>query len=308
MSSEEIISTLICRNCNNEYDKSYFLRFDKYNEITCKICYNERAKQYRERNKKKKIDINFDDTKKCIQCGEIKKLSEFNRDNHIIRNLCRQCRAKKDRLRKNNMTDEQKDEKNRKRREYSKLKPEKHREQNKRYKAKNKDKISIAQRRYRNENPDYEISLKCRNAIRKCFRGQHTIAGPEILGCNREFFIKWITYQFNENMTIENYATYWNFDHVIPIYLYDLTNVKSIINCFHWSNTRCIKKQENQIKNKYLTSDDIINHNKIITKFCLENNIDVNTHLLSVQFGNQINIYSETPQLQEPPKASTTSS
>jgi len=284
--SSEVITTKVCSKCNNTYNID---EFQKRSSI-CKPCKAKYARERRLKMKENFVDLHDkNETKKCCICENTKNISEFNRDGNLIRDVCKKCRAERDRIRKDEiLSDEHKHEEYLcKRREYSKNHPEKHREQNKRYKAKNKDKINKKSKEYRDTHPQYRISLRCRTAIRKCFRGKHTIAGPEILGCDRNLFIKWITYQFDKNMTMDNYGSYWSFDHIIPIYMYNLLNVTDVINCFHFTNTRPIEKQENQIKNKYLTSDDIINHNKIITKFCVENNIIVDNHLLIVQFGNQ---------------------
>jgi len=39
----------------------------------------------------------------------------------------------------------------------------------------------------------------------------------EILGCQFEIFKKHIENQFNENMNWENYGSYWEIDHIIPV-------------------------------------------------------------------------------------------
>jgi hypothetical protein len=80
-------------------------------------------------------------------------------------------------------------------------------------------------------------------------------------------FIKWIEFQFDNNMSWENHGTYWEIDHVIPCNSFDLTNEDDIKKCFIWSNLRPLEKKLNSEKRDKICVEIIKNHNKIINKY-----------------------------------------
>jgi hypothetical protein len=105
-----------------------------------------------------------------------------------------------------------------------------------------------------------------RSKIHKVLKNLNT-SYKEILGCNKDFLIKWLEYRFDNNMTWENYGIYWDIDHIIPISNFDFSDEKQIKICFHWTNLQPLNKKINQSKSnkiikKYI-DDNIIN----ITKF-----------------------------------------
>lgn len=66
----------------------------------------------------------------------------------------------------------------------------------------------------------------------------------ELLGCEIEYFILWMRYQFEEDMTIENFGEICSFDHVIPCASFKLDDLEDQLKCFNWTNIRpCIKSE-----------------------------------------------------------------
>ena len=60
--------------------------------------------------------------------------------------------------------------------------------------------------------------------------------------------MKWIEYQFTEDMNWINKTTYWQFDHVIPTSSFDLTNEIELKKCFSLVNLRPLSITNNAKK------------------------------------------------------------
>ena len=134
---------------------------------------------------------------------------------------------------------------------------------------KNKDKIrEQAKKRYHNNyklNTNIKLIHNQRNRINKFISGKNKNS-LEILNCDINFFKKWIQFQFDSNMTWENYGKYWHIDHYIPCSKY---GGKQDLYIFHWKNLRPCEKIENLSKNnKIPTKEEIFIHelNSIIFK------------------------------------------
>lgn len=167
-----------------------------------------------------------------------------------------------------------------------------------------KNKNAVNERRKASRQADPMLRM-----IRSYRTRMHEVLGSgngydKMLAADAISFRKWLCFYFEElgpncNMTIDNHGT-WHLDHVIPCKEFDLTKEELRYVCFHWSNLRPLDKHENLVKNSKIDIEAIKNHNKILKKFCIENNVDI------VQLEYPIKI-SKTPQLREPPKASATS-
>ena len=70
----------------------------------------------------------------------------------------------------------------------------------------------------------------------------------ELIGCDLEFLKKHLESQFDDKMSWENYATYWQIDHILPLTYFDLTDTEQQKKCFHWSNLQPLEATENRRK------------------------------------------------------------
>jgi len=77
---------------------------------------------------------------------------------------------------------------------------------------------------------------------------QHSI---DYLGCTIDFLIKWLEFQFDEDMTWENRAS-WHIDHVIPCAAFDSNNEVHLGLCYHWTNVQPLIKHDNMSKSDKL--------------------------------------------------------
>jgi hypothetical protein len=80
------------------------------------------------------------------------------------------------------------------------------------------------------------LRIRLRNALKKGFKTGKTL---KLLGCPIEEYIVYLEKQFDKNMTWENYGTYWEIDHTIPL---------SKGGSFHYSNTTPMTITENRSK------------------------------------------------------------
>jgi hypothetical protein len=108
---------------------------------------------------------------------------------------------------------------------------------------KNKEYMKIYQRERYRTNFKYRIKTILNKRIRDYIKKKQSTLS--FLGCSIEFFIEWISYQFDENMSWENQGNYWAFDHVKPCASFDFNIQEEILNCYHWSNLRPCEKIEN---------------------------------------------------------------
>jgi len=126
------------------------------------------------------------------------------------------------------------------------------------WRDKNRDRFRKTSRDYirnkRNSDPIYKIrcniSTLIQNGIRNLGFSKKTKTS-KILGCDYDFFKKYIENKFKDGMTFDNRAE-WSLDHIIPISL--AKTEKELIKLNHYTNFQPLWKIENIKKgNKLLT-------------------------------------------------------
>lgn len=184
----------------------------------CKDCRNTYVKQYKSdissRTRQKNEVVVVNDMKICIVCKELKALDKFTKRNteHGYRHDCKACR-------KESLS------------EYY-------------------EKVYNEVRRNRKQS-DIEYRLMCnhRNYVYKCLTkyGNKKKSSLKYVGCTLSTLKSWIEYQFDKDMTWENYGTLWTVDHVLALDLFDLTDETQQKIAFNWKNMQPSK--DNFIKN-----------------------------------------------------------
>lgn len=103
------------------------------------------------------------------------------------------------------------------------------------------------------------------------------------LGLCHENYIKWLSYNFEENMNMENYGKEWCIDHVIPLDILDkdcysscileliqnIPNHKELI--FSWCNTKPLTKSQNREKGCKIDKKHIDIHNLKLKNYMKQN-------------------------------------
>jgi hypothetical protein len=151
--------------------------------------------------------------KRCCMCHEFKELHNFNKNctrNDGLQGQCKPCYnayKKKYRTRRNKLDRE-------------------------RYRTDNQFKLS-------------QLMVGRLNKIIK--RGDRSQQTAEIIGTSHQNFLDWIAFQFAESMNLRNYGSIWQFDHVIPLSSFDLTNEEELKKAMNWMNIRpCLKLKNAQ--------------------------------------------------------------
>ena len=68
------------------------------------------------------------------------------------------------------------------------------------------------------------------------------------IGCNIQYLREWFEYNFTEEMSWDNYGSFWSIDHIIPVCKFDLTNEDEKLKCWNWSNLMPVPMKYNSSK------------------------------------------------------------
>lgn len=211
-------------------DRSYITKQGYTNK--CKQCFSNYGKKYRIPNLpdpklKEKI---------CKECGILKDISLYYKSKRHLSgyfSLCIKCY---------NIRKKQKKPRIKRTKEYM---------------------IEYNKKRY--NKPYNKIIRNMRKRISQNLKKNKSTL--KYLGVDFDFFKKWIEYQFDDNMTWENYGIYWHLDHVKPCNSYDLTIEEEIYDCFNWKNYRPLEKMENIMKSNKILKSVIKKHKKLVEMF-----------------------------------------
>lgn len=207
-----------CRKCGVDRNEDTF--YKNYWSNTCKVCIRAEQKIKRDANKEK--------------WRERARLNRLKEDKEKVRKYQAEYRAKN---------------------------KEKAREYSKEWREKNKDYIKESKREYvrnrRSTDPLYKLRCNVRSLIKNtfirnsCKKAKKT---EEILGCTMEFFIEYITSQFTEGMSLDNYGScknkdcerYWELDHIYPVS--KAVSEEHLLKLNHYTNFRPLWKEDNILK------------------------------------------------------------
>lgn len=89
----------------------------------------------------------------------------------------------------------------------------------------------------RKTDPIFKIKVNIRSRIYIALNGGNKSKKTlDILGCEIEYFKKYLEDQFFPEMSWENYGLIWEIDHIIPCVRFNLKNEDELLKCFHFSN------------------------------------------------------------------------
>lgn len=121
------------------------------------------------------------------------------------------------------------------------------------WRALNRDKIRQYDNQRRRTNPSARMAAICTARIRSVIivnTGQRKHRKTaELLGCDKNFLMRWIERQFKEGMSWDNYGVKgWHVDHIRPCRTFDLTDPNELMACFHYTNLQPLWWYENLAK------------------------------------------------------------
>lgn len=240
---KELVRKYLCQKCKNDREQARRrnLSDEKKEEMRLK------ERQRYEKKKANIVDVVVDEnqTKVCTVCDQEKSLSEFYvaKCKGKIRAECKECASK---WRKAN---------------YQK-KREKIIKQTNQYK---KDRMKV--------DPAFKMQRKLGSRIYQAFKSQNKKKNErsmKYIGCTSSFLKEWLESQFTEEMTHENYGSYWHIDHVKPCSSFDLSKEDEIAECFNWRNLQPLKGEENLSKSNKICQTTIEEHRKKSEKFLMK--------------------------------------
>jgi hypothetical protein len=200
--------------------------------------------------------------KKCNKCKIDKSLSDFSlRKPNTYHNICKSCfnlYAKEYREKNKNII---------------KLKQQnwydtRGKKWKKEYEIINKDVINKKTRdRYKND-PEFRMKKIIRSRFKKTVLGKKTYSKIlNYIGVDIQYFLKWIEFNFDKNISWKNQGTYWDVEHIKPCASYNLLNEDEIKLCYNWKNLRPCEKIENYKKNDKIDDDLIKKYNDKVNLF-----------------------------------------
>ncbi len=119
------------------------------------------------------------------------------------------------------------------------------------------------------EKRKWQIALR-RYVIEKA----QSSAYARYFGLDIKFFREWIAIQFKEDLSWENFAKNWQFDHIVPVAYFDFANEEDLLLCWNFINIRVEKIEHNKARGDRIDAmgvrtyfEDLYNRTKY--PFCL---------------------------------------
>lgn len=242
----------ICIKCNLNKDINEF-KISKGNLNKCIVCVLEYNRNRYQKHKERLQQLHKNNTittKLCKVCNTIKDISHFsvkydNKDGYC--SYCKDCSNKK----------------------LSKYYPERYQKRKKERKEKRENKEEVLSKICKICNIEKNISnykktdfgkykLNCKDCpdityninerLKNLHRGhmnrykiKRYKSSSEYLNCDISVLKNWLEYQFEKDMTWDNFGTVWSIDHIIPLSRFDLNNPKHQTIAFSWTNLQPCK-------------------------------------------------------------------
>jgi len=73
-------------------------------------------------------------------------------------------------------------------------------------------------------------------------------AYAKYFGLDIEFFREWIAIQFKGDLSWDNFASKWQFDHIVPVAYFDYSNEEDLLLCWNFINIRVETIELNKAK------------------------------------------------------------
>jgi len=133
--------------------------------------------------------------------------------------------------------------------------------------------------------PEKEGVIKaCRTRLHRIFKNKgigkqkHT---REYIGCDYDFLMKWLSFNLQEGMTLENRGAIWHIDHVLPISTFDIGQDMNHV-CFHWVNLAPLTATENLSKGNRTQYEQVCAHFENLVKFLKQENMSLEPQYLEL--------------------------
>src|SRR5688572_22233279 len=93
---------------------------------------------------------------------------------------------------------------------------------------------------------EFKLLTNMRSRLGQILKGtSKSQTTQQLIGVNFEIFTKWIQFQFEEGMTMNNYGSAWCHDHVLPISSFNLLEEGELQKAMNWKNIRPMQPLKN---------------------------------------------------------------
>ena len=101
-------------------------------------------------------------------------------------------------------------------------------------------------------NPASAFSKSTRDRAKKIFGTKLPVSTLQLLGCSSQHYSGYIIGKLRDGMSLANYGTVWNLDHIVPIMQRDVDGSRpdqqTIISRFHYLNVEPVLIEEHRAK------------------------------------------------------------
>lgn len=119
---------------------------------------------------------------------------------------------------------------------------------------------------YEASDESIKIGLKLR---KQTYASLFKNAFYDVSGLSSTGLRSWFEFQFDEDLSWDNYPTAWTIDHVVPVAAFDLTDENQYKLCAHWTNLQ--PHRDNLGKNNSIRIWEVMAHKKRVEEFIGEN-------------------------------------
>lgn len=248
-----------CAKCSKDYEYNPNQRY-----AVCHPCHLERCRELRQQKKPELAEnakLESEDKRKCRTCVTVKNKCDFRQN----RRICKDCERvdgreyRKSAIGAHNAKtwiDNNKDL-------YKSLQAE--------WYQKNKTMINEKYNERMKTDIEFRFIRTCRDRLRGVIKKEQTTC--EYLGCDKELLVKWLTFNFNTYMNIQNHGIYWHIDHVIPLAYNNIAPFE--FERLHWTNLSPYIATLNLSKHNNIDKEQIKTHLDALKKFIIIENISL---------------------------------
>lgn len=135
----------------------------------------------------------------------------------------------------------------------------------------NKEKIRMVEKERLKNDPLFRLIKSYRKTVSCLIHGKSSF--NKKLDINYNNYKLWMQFRFDDDMKMSNYTDIWEVDHVLPLDMLKTKKINGInieenLDClFLWFNTMPVLCSHNMKKNKYLDTEQLTTHMKMIDLF-----------------------------------------
>jgi hypothetical protein len=209
--------------------------------------------------KKQEQDINK--TKICLGCNIEKTLDNFyahKKQKFGVKSKCKKCESKISKEYRQNNSEKIKEQRIKYKqyhKEYYQSNSDIIKTRVKNWQLERKEELNEYWRTYRNKRHQTDLIFSIKNNLRcrinsSIKNNSKLSTSIDLLGCSIEEYKLYLEKQFDENMSWENWGTYWEIDHIKPLCTFDLSLKENQLLAFNYQNTQPLEKIKNRTKSK----------------------------------------------------------